>query len=117
MRLSCFLKSTNIRQFEIKIGSHVIPQTTIFNYLGVFFDIDLGWRWRYTVKISSKISRIHLACFCCTPVQQLCRRLIGFFMEYGSVYCTKIGKTHVGCSIGLFIYLFICLFANGLKSN
>jgi hypothetical protein len=62
----------------IRIGSHVLPHTTTFKYLGVFFDCGLRWsaqtkymkrRCLQRINLLKSVAgvswgRIHLICFC-----------------------------------------------------
>jgi hypothetical protein len=71
----------------IRIGSHILPQTTTFKYLGVFFDCGLRWstQTKYVMRIC--LQRINLL-----------KSVAG--VSWGSIYLVCF------CSIGVSLALF-----------
>jgi hypothetical protein len=87
----------------IRIGSHVLPQTTTFKYLGVFFDCGLRWstQTKYVKRIC--LQRINLLKSVAgmswgahpSCMLLLYRGLIGSVLEYGSVCYAGMARTHM----------------------
>jgi hypothetical protein len=85
----------------IRIKSHVLPLTSTFKYLGVFFDCGISWSTQTKYVRRRSLQRINLlksvagvlwgAHSSCMLL--LYRGLIGFVLEYGSVCYAGMAKT------------------------
>jgi hypothetical protein len=87
----------------VRIGSYVLPQTTCFKYLGIFF--DSGLRWSCHVKYVRRrcLQRVNLLKLVAgvfwgahpSCLILLYRGLIGSVLEFGSVCFTNMARTHM----------------------
>jgi hypothetical protein len=87
----------------VRVGSYVLPQTSCFKYLGIFFDAGLRWnchakyvrrRCLQSVNLLKSVAGVSWGAHPSNLIQ-LYRGLIGSVLEYGSVCFPNMARTHM----------------------